>query len=403
MTEAYIYDHVRTPRGRGRATGALHEVPPVDLTAQVLRALRDRNGFDTAEIEEVVLGVVQPVGEQGAALARPAILHAGYAESVSGYQLNRFCTSGLDAVNAAAAQVMASQIGLAIAGGTESMSRVPMGADGGGAWAIDPLVIYESYFAPQGIGADLIATLQGYSRADVDRYAETSQKRAGNAWDQGYFSRSVIPVIDELGFTILDRDEHIRPETTAADLAALKPAFTLMGEKGGYDAIAIQRYPTVASIEHIHTAGNSSGVVDGASGMLIGSREAGERLGLKPRARIRAFASSGSEPTIMLTGPVPASRKALAKAGMGVSDIDLFELNEAFASVVLYYMDQMGVPHDRINVNGGAIAMGHPLGATGAMILGTVLDELERTGKGTALTTLCAGIGLSTATIIERV
>jgi len=403
MTQAYLYDHVRTPRGRGRSNGALHELPPIELIAQLLRALQSRNGLDTSLVDDVVLGVVQPVGEQGCDIARTAVLHAGWDQSVPGQQINRFCSSGLDAVNTAAAQVMSGQAQLVVAGGVESMSRVPMGADGGGAWSADPIVTYNTCFVPQGIGADLIATRWGYTREDLDRYALASQQRAARAWADGRFARSVIPVRDELGFTLLDRDEHLRAEATLADLAALKPAFAMMGEKGGYDAIALQRYPEVFAIEHLHTAGNSSGIVDGAAGVLIGSRAMGERLGVKPRARIRAFGSVGSEPTIMMTGPQPASEKALKNAGMSVSDIDLFELNEAFASVVLRYMDALQIPHDKINVNGGAIAMGHPLGATGAMLLGTALDELERTGKGTALVTLCVGQGMGTATIIERV
>lgn len=402
MAEAYIYDHVRTPRGRGRANGGLHAVPPVELAAQVLRAMRERNGFDTRQIDDVVLGVVTPVGEQGCDIARPAVLVAGYDNSVPGVQLDRFCSSGLEAVNVAAAQVMSGQSSLVIGGGVESMSRIPMGS-GGGAWPRDPSLVYATYFAPQGIGADLIATRSGFTRTDVDAYAVESQRRATLAWSEGRFSRSVIPVVDPLGLPLLMQDEHIRAETTLDSLGRLTPAFQQMGELGGYDAIAQQRYPDVHAIAHIHTAGNSSGIVDGAAGVLIGSRAAGEALDLKPRARIRGFASIGSEPTIMLTGPAPASLKALRNAGMEVGDIDLFELNEAFASVVLEYMRVLDVPHDRINVNGGAIAMGHPLGATGAMILGTVLDELERTGKSTALVSLCVGIGMGTATIIERI
>lgn len=402
MAEAYIYDHVRTPRGRGRANGGLHPVPPVELAAQVLRALRDRSGVDSRQVDDVVLGVVTPVGEQGCDIARPAVLLAGYDQSVPGVQLDRFCSSGLEAVNVAAAQVMSGQSSLVVGGGVESMSRVPMGS-AGGAWPRDPALVYGTYFAPQGIGADLIATRSGFTRTDVDAYAVESQRRASRAWAEGRFARSVIPVVDALGLPLLAQDEHIRADTTLESLAALAPAFAQMGELGGYDAIAQQRYPDVHAIEHVHTAGNSSGIVDGAAGVLIGSKAAGEALGLKPRARIRGFASVGSEPTIMLTGPAPASLKALRNAGMQVGDIDLFELNEAFASVVLEYMRVLDVPHERINVNGGSIAMGHPLGATGAMILGTVLDELERTGKSTALVTLCVGIGMGTATIIERI
>lgn len=402
MAEAYIYDHVRTPRGRGRANGGLHAVPPIELAAQVLRALRARNEMDTRLLDDVVLGVVTPVGEQGSDIARPAALVAGFEETVPGLQLDRFCSSGLEAVNNAAAQIMSGQSRLVIGGGIESMSRVPMGSQGG-AWARDPAVSYSTYFAPQGIGADLIATRNGFSREDVDRYAVASQQRAARAWQEGRFARSVLPVVDSLGMTLLDQDEHIRADTTLESLAKLDPAFAQMGELGGYDAIALQRYPDVDSVRHVHTAGNSSGIVDGAAGVLIGSKEAGAVLGLKPRARIRSFASVGSEPTIMLTGPAPATRKALRNAGMQISDIDIFELNEAFASVVLHYMREYNIDHDRININGGAIAMGHPLGATGAMLLGTVLDELERTGKSTALVTLCVGIGMGTATIIERI
>jgi acetyl-CoA C-acetyltransferase len=402
MTEAYIYDHVRTPRGRGKPSGSLHSTTPVELVAQVLRALRDRNQLDTRLVEDVVLGVVGPVNEQGGDIARVAALYAGYDESVPGVQLDRFCASGLESVNTIAAKVMSGQAQLGIGGGVESMSRVPMGTNGG-SWMRDPAVAYRTYFVPQGISADLIATRSGFSRNDVDSYAVESQRRAAAAWAEGRFRKSVVPVVDGLGFTLLDKDEHMRPETTVDDLAKLQPSFAMMGEQGGYNAVAIQRYPDVFEMQHVHHAGNSSGIVDGAAGVLIGSKEIGEKLGLKPRARIRSFASIGSEPTIMLTGPAPASLRALKNAGMSASDIDLFELNEAFASVVLEYMRVLNIPHDKINVNGGAIAMGHPLGATGAMILGTVLDELERTGKGTALTTLCVGIGMGTATIIERV
>jgi len=402
MTDAYVFDCVRTPRGRGKPSGSLHEVTPIQLSAQVLSALRERNRLDTALVDDVVFGCVSPVGEQGAVLPRVAVLVADYAQNVPGKQLNRFCASGLEAVNTAAAEIMSGQAELTIGGGVESMSRVPMGADGG-AWASDPAVAFKTYFAPQGIGADLIATRHGYSRRDVDAYACESQRRAAHAWQQGWFDKSVIPVTDVLGQVLLARDEHMRPGTTLEELAALKPAFTQLGEDYGFDMVALQRYPDVEQIEHVHTGGNSSGIVDGAAAVLLGTKEMGERLGLKPRARIRAFASTGSEPTIMLTGPTPSARKALARAGMQASDIDLFELNEAFASVVLLYMEQMNIPHDRINVNGGAIAMGHPLGATGAMIFGTVLDELERRGLGTALVNLCVGAGMGTATIIERV
>jgi acetyl-CoA C-acetyltransferase len=402
MTEAYIYDHVRTPRGRGKSNGSLHGTTAIELASQVLRALRDRNQMDTKLVEDVILGVVGPVNEQGNDIARAAVVYGGYDESVPGVQLDRFCASGLEAVNTAAAKVMSGQSQLCIGGGVESMSRVPMGS-GGGAWGRDPLVVYRTHFAPQGISADLIATRSGFTRNDVDSYAVESQRRAGVSWAEGRFAKSVIPVVNELGLPVLTKDEHMRPSTTLEELAKLQPSFLAMGQQAGYDAIAIQRYPEVFEMDHVHHAGNSSGIVDGAAGILIGSKAIGEQLGIKPRARIRSFASIGSEPTIMLTGPAPASLRALKNAGMTTADIDLFELNEAFASVVLEYMRVLNIPHDKINVCGGAIAMGHPLGATGAMILGTVLDELERTGKGTALATLCVGIGMGTATIIERV
>jgi len=402
MADAYIYDHVRSPRGRGRSNGSLHEVTPVELLTQVLEAIRDRNELDTSRLDDVVMGCVSPVGEQGACIARTAVLNADYAENVPGKQLNRFCASGLEAVNTAAAQVMAGQSDLTIGGGVECMSRVPMGSDSGAMHA-DPSVAYKLYFVPQGIGADLIASLQGFSRDDVDAYAVESQKRAAQAWEQGRFSRSVVPIRDQLGMTLLDRDEHLRPGTTVQDLAELKPAFEVPGQQAGFDAVALQKYPQVESINHVHTAGNSSGIVDGAAAVLIGTREVGKALGLAPRARIRGFASIGTDPTIMLTGPAPSAEKVLKRCGMAVKDIDLFELNEAFASVVMLFMRRLNIPHDRINVNGGAIAMGHPLGATGAMILGTVLDELERRDAGTALVNLCVGGGMGTATIIERV
>ena len=402
MAEAYVYDCVRTPRGRGKSTGGLHEVTPIQLSAQVLTALRERNQLDTSLVDDIVFGCVSPVGEQGAVIPRVAALVADYAQTVPGKQLNRFCASGLEAVNTAAAQIMAGQSDLTIGGGVESMSRVPMGSDGG-AWVSDPAVAYKTYFAPQGIGADLIASMHGFSRRDVDTYACESQRRAGAAWKNGWFNKSVIAVHDILGEVVLARDEHMRPQTTMEELAALKPAFTQVGEEFGFDAVAMQRYPEVERISHVHTGGNSSGIVDGAAGVLLGTKEIGARLGLKPRARIRSFASIGTEPTIMLTGPAPSARKALKRAGMQASDIDLFELNEAFASVVLLFMQDMNIAHDKINVNGGAIAMGHPLGATGAMIFGTVLDELERRGLGTALINLCVGAGMGTATIIERI
>jgi acetyl-CoA C-acetyltransferase len=402
MNQAFIFDHVRTPRGRGKVTGSLHEVTPIELATQTLRAIRDRNELDTERLDDIVLGCVAPLGEQGADIARVAALNADYATSAPGKQVHRFCASGLEAVNNAAAQIMCGQSDLCIGGGVESMSRIPMSADGG-AWLIDPKVSTKTHFVPQGVSADLLTTMNGITREDVDGYAAESQRRAAEAWDEGWFSRSVIPVKDPLGMTILDRDEHMRPGTTAEDLARLPASFEKLAGTMGFDSIAIKQYPMVERIIHIHHAGNSSGIVDGAAAVLLGSREAGEAQGLKPRARIVGFASVGSEPTIMLTGPAPASRKVLERCGMQVGDIDLFELNEAFAGVVLRYMQDLDVPHDQINVNGGAIAMGHPLGATGAMILGTVLDELERRDLKTALVTLCVGAGMGTATIIERV
>jgi acetyl-CoA C-acetyltransferase len=403
MTDAFIYDAVRTPRGKGRKDGSLHEVTPTRLAVTALQALRDRNKLDTSLVDDVVLGCVMPIGEQGANIARTAAVMAGYAETVAGVQVNRFCASGLEATNMAAAQVMSGQSQAAIGGGVESMSRVPMGSDGG-SWPVDPAVAIPMYFVPQGISADLLATKYGISRDDVDAYAVESQKRAKSAWDKGYFRKSVVAVKDQNGVEILNHDEHIRPQTTMQSLASLEPSFKMHGEvMPGFDAVAMQRYPEVEKINHVHHAGNSSGIVDGASAILIGSKEFGERAGLKPRARIRAFASIGSEPTIMLTGPAPASEKAMKRAGMSAKDIELYELNEAFAAVVLRYMQKLGIPHDRMNVNGGAIAMGHPLGATGGMILGTLLDELERRGLGTGLATLCIGAGMGTATIIERV
>ncbi len=402
MTDAFIYDHVRSPRGRGRPNGALHEVTPIDLSAQVLGALRNRSELDTSYVDDVVFGCVSPVGEQGANVARVAALSAGYDQAVPGKQLNRFCASGLEAVNTAASQVMSGQSDLTIGGGVECMSRVPMGSDSG-AMAADPAVASDLYFAPQGIGADLIASLHGFSREDVDEYAVESQARAANAWEHGYFRASVTPVKDHIGMTLLERDEHMRPGTTIDDLAGLKPAFTIPGEQAGFDAVALQKYPEIEAIDHVHTGGNSSGIVDGAAAVLVGNRDIGAAMGLKPRARIVGFASVGTDPTIMLTGPTPSAEKVLKRCGMTTDDIDLFELNEAFASVVLLFMKNLDIPRDKINVNGGAIAMGHPLGATGAMILGTVLDELERRDLGTALVNLCIGAGMGTATIIERV
>ena len=403
MTEAYIYDAVRSPRGKGRSDGALHEITPLDLAAQVLASVRERNGLPDDAVEDIAFGCVSPVGEQGAVITRTAALQAGYAHTTSGIQVNRFCGSGLEASNIASAKVMSGECDLAIGGGVESMSRVPMGSDGG-AWPVDPRPAIANYFIPQGISADLIATIYGYSRDDVDAYSVESQRRAATAWKEKRFSKSILPIRDVIGEILLDHDELMRPETDMQSLGALSPAFQMMGTMmPGFDDIAIMRYPEVEKINHVHHAGNSSGIVDGAAAVLIGNKEAGERLGLKPRARIVSMASIGSEPSIMLTGPEFAAQKALSRAGMDKSDIDLWELNEAFAAVVLRFMEAMNIDHSDINVNGGAIAMGHPLGATGAMILGTVLDELERSGKSTALTTLCIGAGMGTATIIERV
>ena len=402
MADAFIYDAIRTPRGRGKADGSLHEVTALNLAAQTLAAVKDRNGLDPALVDDVVLGCVDPVGEAGGDIARAAALVAGLGDDVPGVQINRFCASGLDAVNFAAAEVMSGQHEMTIGGGAESMSCVGIGASGG-AWPIDPSIAVTTYFLPQGISADLIATKYGFSRDDVDAYAVESQKRAAKAWDEGRFKNSVIPVKDVNGLTILAKDEHMRPGTTMQTLASLQPSFVQMGEMAGFDAVAVQRYPEVEAVNHVHTPGNSSGIVDGAAAVLIGSKAAGKAAGLKPRARIRQFANIGSEPSIMLTGPIPVTEKVLKKAGMTKKDIDLWELNEAFASVVLRYMQALNISHDKINVNGGAIAMGHPLGATGAMILGTVLDELERRDKETALVTLCIGVGMGTATIIERV
>ncbi len=402
MPEAYIYDHVRTPRGRGKKDGALHEVPSVRLAATALEAIRDRNNLNTANVDDVVLGCVDPVGEAGGDIARAAVFAAGYDRTVPGMQINRFCASGLDAVNMASAQVMSGQHKLVIAGGVESMSRVGIGASGG-AWPIEPQVALPSYFMPQGVSADLIASKYGFSRDDVDAYAVQSQKRAAKSWNEGRFDKSVVPVKDINGITILDRDEHMRPETDMQSLASLNASFELMGNMGGFNAVAIQAHPEVEKISHVHHAGNSSGIVDGAAAVLIGSRRAGKSAGLKARARIKAFANIGSEPALMLTGPVDVTKKLLKNAGMELGDIDLFEINEAFASVVLRYQQAFDLDADKVNVNGGAIALGHPLGATGAMILGTVLDELERRDLNTALVTLCIGAGMGTATIIERV
>ena len=402
MTEAYIYDAVRTPRGKGKQGGTLNQMTPVHLAAHVLKAIRERNGLDTAKVDDIILGCVEPVGEQGACIARVAALYADYDLNAPGVQINRFCASGLEAVNMAAGQVMGGMNDLMIAGGVESMSRVPM-MSSGGAWSVDPQVAAATYFVPQGISADLIATKWGMSRADVDAYAVESQRRAKHAWDEKRFARSIVPVTDINGLVVLDHDEHMRPDTTLESLATLKPAFAEQGRNYGFDAVIMQRYPDVAAINHVHHGGNNSGIVDGAAAILIGSKAMGDALGLKARARIRSYASVGSEPSIMLTGPSFSAEKALRRAGMSKNDIDLWELNEAFASVVLRFMQVMDIDHADINVCGGAIAMGHPLGATGAMILGTVLDELERSGKSTALATLCVGAGMGTATIIERV
>jgi len=401
MSEAYIYDHLRTPRGKGRPDGGLHSVSPVNMLAQVLAQLRDRNSLDTSLVEDVIAGCGSPIGEQGSAIGRSACLAADYATTVPGQQIHRYCSSGLEAVNLAAAKVKSGQCELVIACGVESMSRIPIGSSGG-AWSSDPSLAYKIHFVPQGISADLIATLNGHTREDVDSYAADSQNRAAAAWEKGYFDHSVVPVVDEIGLPLIERDEAIRPGATAESLGKLPAVFTRLGEMG-FDQQAILKFPQIEKIEHIHTAGNSSGIVDGAGGALIGSAAIGEQLDLKPRARIRSCASVGTDPTLMLTGPTPSAQIALRKAGMGRKDIDLFELNEAFASVVLLFMQEMNVPHDQINVNGGAIAMGHPIGATGVMILGTVLDELERRGLGTALVNLCVGAGMGTATIIERI
>ena len=402
MAEAFIYDPVRTPRGRGKPDGSLHTATTLHLAATALGAIKMRNHLAGDEVDDVVLGCVDPVGEAGGDIARMAALAAGYGHTAPGVQINRFCASGLDSVNFAAAQVMAGQHDLTIGGGVESMSRVGIGASGG-AWPVDPMIAIPAYFMPQGVSADLIATKYGFSRNDVDAYAVQSQQRAAQAWADKRFSGAITPVRDVNGLVLLDHDEHMRPATDMQSLGALKPSFVMMGEQGGFDAVAVQRYPEVERIVHVHHAGNSSGIVDGAAAVLLGNREAGERLGRKPRARIRAFANIGSEPGIMLTGPVDVTHKVLARAGMSIGDIDLFEVNEAFAAVVLRFCQAFDLDASRVNVNGGAIALGHPLGATGAMILGMAVDELERRGLGTALITLCIGGGMGTATIIERV
>ncbi|MGV8938314.1 MAG: acetyl-CoA C-acetyltransferase [Allorhizobium sp.] len=402
MTEVFIYDHVRTPRGRGKKDGALHEVPTPRLAAKVLEAVRDRNGLDTATVDDIIFGCVDPVMEAGAVITKAAAFEAGYSNRAPGMQISRFCASGLDAVNFAAGKIAQGADDIVIAGGVESMSRIGMGM-AGGAWYMDPSVNFPAYFMPQGISADLIATKYGFTRDDVDAYAVESQKRAAAAWDAGRFDRSVIPVKDQNGLTLLARDEHMRPTTDMQSLAGLNPSFQMPGEMGGFDAVAIQAHPEIEKINYVHHAGNSSGIVDGAAAVLLGSKAGGDSMGMKPRARIRAFANIGSDPALMLTGPVDVTEKLLKRAGMSISDIDLFELNEAFAAVVLRFMQAFDVSHDIMNVNGGAIAMGHPLGATGAMILGTAVDEMERRDLNTALITLCIGAGMGTATIIERV
>ncbi|AVA20273.1 MULTISPECIES: acetyl-CoA C-acetyltransferase [unclassified Rhizobium] len=402
MTEVFIYDHVRTPRGRGKKDGALHEVPSVRLAAKTLEAIRDRNGLDTKTVDDIIMGCVDPVMDAGAVIPKAAAFEAGYSTTAPGMQISRFCASGLDAVNFGAAKIAQGADDIVIAGGVESMSRVGLGMSGG-AWFMDPSVNFPAYFMPQGVSADLIATKYGFSRDDVDAYAVESQKRAANAWEKGYFKNSVVPVKDINGLTILDRDEHMRPGTDMQALASLNPSFQMPGEMGGFEAVAIQAHPEIERINYVHHAGNSSGIVDGAAAVLLGSKAGGESMGLKPRGRIKAFANIGSDPALMLTGPVDVTEKLLKRTGMSLADIDLFELNEAFAAVVLRYMQAFDIEHDKINVNGGAIAMGHPLGATGAMILGTVLDELERRDLNAALVTLCIGAGMGTATIVERV
>jgi acetyl-CoA C-acetyltransferase len=401
-TEALIFDAIRTPRGRGKADGALHTIKPIDLVVGLIDALRERNpGLDPTRIEDIVLGVVTPIGDQGMDIARIAALKAGLPETVAGVQVNRFCASGLEAVNMAAQKIASGWEDLVLAGGVESMSRIPIGSDGG-AWALDPETNYATAFVPQGISADLIATLEGFSREDVDAYALRSQQRAAGAQAAGHFMRSVVAVRDVNDQIVLDRDEHIRPQTTAEGLAALPPSFEMLGEAGGFDAVALQRYHWLEGIDHVHTAGNSSGIVDGAALVIVGSERAGSELGLVPRARVLATALSGTESTIMLTGPAPASRKALERAGLRADDLDLIEMNEAFASVVLRFVRDLDLDIEKVNVNGGAIAMGHPLGATGAMILGTLIDELERRDKRYGLATLCVGGGMGIAAVVER-
>lgn len=403
MTEAFIYDAIRTPRGKGKPGGALHGVKPIDLAVGLIGEMRERfPDLDENRISDIIYGIVTPLGDQGMDLPRIAALAAGMPDTVAGVQINRFCASGLSAVNMAAQKIRSGWDEVVLAGGVESMSRVPMGTDGG-AWALDPATNYDTYFSPQGIGADLIATIEGFSREDVDRYAERSQRLAGQAWDEGRFDKSVVPVKDINGITILDRDEHMRPGTTAETLGGLKPSFAMVGDMGGFDAVALQKYHWIEEIDHVHHGGNSSGIVDGAALVVVGSEKAGREMDMTPRARVVSAATSGADTTIMLTGPTPAAKKALETAGLTADDIDLWEINEAFASVVLRFQKDMDIPDEKLNVNGGAIAMGHPLGATGAMITGTVLDELERTGGKRALVTLCVGGGMGVATIIERV
>ena len=401
MSEAYIIDAIRTPRGKGKKDGALYEVKPITLLSTLLNELKDRHQLDTSQVDDIVLGCVTPIGDQGADIAKTAAIAAGWDNNVAGVQINRFCASGLDAVNMAAQKVRSGWEDLVVAGGVESMSRVPMGSDGG-AWALDPETNLAAGFVPQGIGADLIASIDGYSREDVDTFAQNSQQKAAAAQAAGYFNRSIVPIKDKAGVTILAEDEFIKAHTTVHSLAKLNPSFAMMGQMG-FDALALQKYPEVGQINHVHHAGNSSGIVDGAALVLIASEKAVQQYGLKPRAKILATALVGSDPTIMLTGPAPAARKALAKAGLSIDDIDLFEVNEAFAAVVLRFIHELKVDPAKVNVNGGAIAMGHPLGATGAMILGTLLDELERQNKKRGLITLCVGGGMGIATIIERI
>ena len=401
MAEAFIYDAVRTPRGRGKSDGSLHDIQPIQLLTSVLRELRDRNHLDTSLIDDVIMGCVTPIGEQGTDIARTAALEAGYGDSVAGVQLNRFCSSGLEAINMAGAYVMSGQVDAIVAGGVESMSRVPMGSDGG-ALFMNPQIVARHHIVPQGISADLIATKYGYSRNDVDTFAAESYRRATAAQADNRFNKTLVPFKDEIGLTVLDHDEGVRPDTTVDSLAKLKPSFEAIGQMG-LDALALLKYAQFDKINHVHHAGNSSQIVDGAAGLLIGNKEFGEKTGLKPRARIKAFAVSGSDPTIMLTGPIPATRKVLKRAGLTISDIDLFEVNEAFAAIPMLFMEELNVDHHRLNVNGGSIALGHPLGATGAIISATLIDELERSGKQFGLATLCVGGGMGVATIFERI